>query len=570
MTRMDAPRVFVQAASLVLLAHCSAERHPTARTATQPSAPAASTSPAVAEGAVTDEAATQQTVDQRDIPDPHNAPVCTSGRPRWQVELSFDEALLSVPGATLERPKDYYGALPDFVRKGAAYEHPQYVELQDGTAMVVDPFKVDVWNLQDQTLLQRTSPVLERKLPTIVVIDSRTIHVRGGSSRYNPAKSTEVWKLACPATTHPQTLTWNKPEYLYRLRTPHDNTAVSFDDGRVLTIHGWVILPRHEILTRFAWNLHLSASSGATLTALGDHRALLAGGWAEWLTWGNAKEPPRWVTSAARVRELEVVYGQSDVLSQLNEPRWGHSASRLSDGSVVLAAGINDDRPTRSIERWYETSRRWRIAGRLRRDRVGHTATTLADGRLLFVGACDVSATLHGAPRATRIDVDASDTSRTSETWSPRTGNGTITPLNDSRCRHTATLLRDGRVLVAGGFSQGAQISARGFPAKTGTRTARVELYDPRTRTWTSGGSMLVRRAGHAAVLLEDGRVMVVGGEADGEPHLPTAEVYDPATDRWRTLGEMPDLWPSPSVVRTDADEFLVFTEDGAIELQLL
>jgi N-acetylneuraminic acid mutarotase len=91
--------------------------------------------------------------------------------------------------------------------------------------------------------------------------------------------------------------------------------------------------------------------------------------------------------------------------------------------------------------------------------------------------------------------------------------------LNEARRFHTATLLEDGRVLVVGGYGRG---------------DLRSELYDPATGTWSPASAPSVPRAGHTATLLADGRVLVVGG---AETAL--AEIYEPATGEWTGTGSM-------------------------------
>ncbi len=90
--------------------------------------------------------------------------------------------------------------------------------------------------------------------------------------------------------------------------------------------------------------------------------------------------------------------------------------------------------------------------------------------------------------------------------------------MTDFRTGHTATLLNDGRVLVVGGPG--------------------AELYNPTTGTWSVTGSMTTPRAWHTATRLADGRVLVAGG--DGAPSsVSSAEIYDPATGTWSVTGSL-------------------------------
>src|SRR5438132_1094256 len=99
--------------------------------------------------------------------------------------------------------------------------------------------------------------------------------------------------------------------------------------------------------------------------------------------------------------------------------------------------------------------------------------------------------------------------------------------LATGRGSHRATLLPDGRVLVAGGYD-----------FATATYTATAELYDPASGTWTPTGSMAVGREHLSATLLEDGRVLVAGGY-DGHHRLASVEVYQPSSGTWSPTARM-------------------------------
>ena len=162
----------------------------------------------------------------------------------------------------------------------------------------------------------------------------------------------------------------------------------------------------------------------------------------------------------------------------------------------------------------------WAPAPDLLEGHVAHTATLLKDGRVLIAGGTDV----HGVATA---DCELFDPK--ANRWI-RAGN-----MISARAAHAATLLADGNVLVTGG-----QTGLSIFPIQV---LASAEIYHPATNSWTAVAAMHAVRRMHSSIRLHDGRVLVVGGTnvAPGSP-LPAAqqeqaELYDLLRDRWSLAG---------------------------------
>jgi len=158
--------------------------------------------------------------------------------------------------------------------------------------------------------------------------------------------------------------------------------------------------------------------------------------------------------------------------------------------------------------------RTWERVGDLTEPRTSHSATLLQDGRVLVAGGGD----LDGTALATAEVYDPA-----TRTWSA-TGS-----MEAGRMSHTATLLDDGRVLVAGGVDADYR------------HVASAELYDPVTSTWAVTDGMADVRANHTASLLLDGTVLVVGGAVDLDGHMviASAERFDPARGSWTSVGSL-------------------------------
>jgi len=205
----------------------------------------------------------------------------------------------------------------------------------------------------------------------------------------------------------------------------------------------------------------------------------------------------------------------------LSSPRYGHTATLLPNGKVLVTGGGDTGAyPTTSAELYDPASGSWTTTGSMGNGRTGHTATLLHNGKVLVVGGYQYFSQLASA-----------------ELYDPASGTWSATgSLNLRRDGHTATLLSDGKVLVAGG-----SVYNGGFFG--GSSIDSVELYDPASGTWTATGSLVTSRSGHTAELLPNGKVLVAGGLNTVYPmhntFLASAELYDPANGTWAVTGSM-------------------------------
>ena len=186
------------------------------------------------------------------------------------------------------------------------------------------------------------------------------------------------------------------------------------------------------------------------------------------------------------------------------------AASGLVLGSTGVTATIGTVSAAAAVDVTTDT---WTTAPQMPTERVaGHTATLLANGKLLVAGG--VKSAGAGTAAADLFDPAAA-------TWT------SVAPMNVIRSSHTATLLADGRVLVAGG-STVSSAAATGYVNNTS-----AEIYDPVANMWTAAPPMNVARSHHTATRLPDGKVLVVGGENVLYLVEPSAEVYDPVANTW-------------------------------------
>jgi hypothetical protein len=215
---------------------------------------------------------------------------------------------------------------------------------------------------------------------------------------------------------------------------------------------------------------------------------------------------------AVKSAELyDPAHGSFQSTGNMAGERGGHTATLLADGKVLVAGGSESDdefqydEGSAAAEVYDPAIGAFTPTGIMTAARVGHNATLLADGKVLITGGW----TSVFSPVATAELYDPS-----TETFSP-TGS-----MTSARGAHTATLLLDGRVLITGGVFDATN---------AGSKTA--EIYNPTTGSFAATDPMDVARQFHTATLLPNKTVLVVGG---GDQ---VAEIFDPASNSFSLTG---------------------------------
>ncbi|HUP69484.1 MAG TPA: kelch repeat-containing protein [Acidimicrobiales bacterium] len=217
----------------------------------------------------------------------------------------------------------------------------------------------------------------------------------------------------------------------------------------------------------------------------------------------------------------------------------GATTSTVLASGLVLVVGGGVARNSAAL--FDPSSGSWAPTGSLIEGRFGHTATLLPNGRVLVTGGTDTAGN-NALATAEVYDPAGGTWSAVPQMVKRRKGH-TATLLTGPSCTAVERLAHCGKVLVAGGSSSaglsGAGLPGSGKESLTDPQNA-VQLFDPATATWSAAAVLVTGRSAHSATLLPDGSVLVAGGcaRSDGvlSPCSSTAraETYEPITGTWR------------------------------------
>jgi hypothetical protein len=291
------------------------------------------------------------------------------------------------------------------------------------------------------------------------------------------------------------------------------HTATLLRDGRVLVAGGTtdatrgaeLFVPESSSFESTSGTM-IQLRAGHCASLLQDGRVLIAGG-------GDSK------SNSFKAAELFDPATQTfTAVGDLNQAREDATATLLPDGKVLIAGGQDRQGSVLSSAELYDPKTgTFTLTGNMQMPRAQHTAILLANGKVLFLGSINEMGS--------------------AELFDPASGLfGATGSLIQARAHHTATLLPNGKVLVLGG-TQITPPDGGGAPAAD-VSVDSAEVYDPASGVFQNAGKLLVARDSHSATLLANGMVLVAGGyshsfDGDADPEWETmsvAELFDPAT----------------------------------------
>ncbi|MHB2156512.1 Kelch repeat-containing protein [Calditrichota bacterium GD2] len=200
-------------------------------------------------------------------------------------------------------------------------------------------------------------------------------------------------------------------------------------------------------------------------------------------------------------------YGHWIQADSLNIPRYNHASVLMADGNILVSGGSGYYDMLNSCEIYDYKNDEWHLTTPMNSKRYLHRLVLLPNNKILAIGGWKNSSCEIFDPET--------------ETWKYTDS------LKDKHWdAYTVTELQDGKVLICGGY----YLTFDGNPS---VQLNSCEIYDYKTEKWTYAAPMHYKRSGHSATLLKNGKVLVVGGSTDNAFELNKCEIYDPEENRW-------------------------------------
>jgi hypothetical protein len=301
--------------------------------------------------------------------------------------------------------------------------------------------------------------------------------------------------------------------YMGIMNTPrayHSSTLLP--DGRALVCGGKHLYDGtvHASCAAYTQSSNSFSDVATMLTARFKHTAtLLPGGKVVIIGGENASG-----TALQQIEAIDAYDAAISTTGAMVTARAHHAMTMLADGRVLHNGGSNASGTLAASEIYNPQSSTYTATGAMTSGRTGHTSTLLQNGKVLVTGGGYIS----GLPGQTTFVYLA-----TAELFDPATGSYTAVPgsMISARSSHTATLLSNGKVLLAGGQNAGS------------TALNSAELFDPLTNSFTATGALSSARTGHRAIMLTTGNVLFTGGVSASNQTLSSTELYNPTTGQF-------------------------------------
>jgi hypothetical protein len=212
--------------------------------------------------------------------------------------------------------------------------------------------------------------------------------------------------------------------------------------------------------------------------------------------------------------KLDKISGETWIeIDSMHEARVFHAMVILPNGNILVTGGEGDspNGVKATCEIYDFNTGKWRYTAPMNIARTMHSLVLLKNGKVLAIAgyrerSCELFDPLI-------------------ETWTITDSVPTLRLYN-----HTVTELKDGRILIAGGFRLSDDFTYMEY-------LKNCEIYNPDTESWNVANSLVTGRWGHTAALLENGEVLIAGGST--KITLRSCEIYDPINDSWATTASM-------------------------------